>query len=340
MCEKDPPSEMRSTKLAVSLASYLVVGIAIGIFLGATWIWFSQNSASLQPGPQAALLHLWMVLALPIAIIVAFLGWVLGLRANKSANRLSRILPKWKESNGEISAITLPETDREYQRLVAELNELVRALNESHQRLERYSAKVAHELRAPITLLQLQLDFAAKKLDQQFVEAMRGQIRRLNEYVDTALFIAKVADNKIRPVKTRRKIAEVVQEVVEPYYLHAEVQGRKLAVKLTTDQEAELNEKLFGLILNNLISNALSHGSGEVRLRLRRSADSASLLILNRVRTDANSETGTGIGLRTIASLTRAHQGMKFRSRRVLNSYAAVVRITAATSVPIAAPAR
>jgi signal transduction histidine kinase len=326
---------MRSTKLAVSSVCSLVVGITAAVLLGPTWLWITRNTAAFSPDLGSGLLRLWLALGAPLALIIAGLIWFASRRANKSVRELARILPQWKED--QTRAMTLPEQDCEYQQLLGELNDLVKALRDSQHRLDRYSAKVAHELRAPITLLQLQLDYAAKQLDPHFVETMALQIRRLTEYVDTALFIAKVADDKIRPAKSRRKIAELVREVVEPYELHIKAQGRKLSVKLSSDQEAEVNEKMFGLILNNLLSNALAHGLDEIRLHLRKNGDSAVLLVLNRVRTNWNSD-GTGLGLRTVRILTQAHSGLAFRSRHVFNSYAAELRIVAAKSISIRLP--
>ena len=183
-------------------------------------------------------------------------------------------------------------------------------------------------MRAPITVLQLQLDHAAKTLDPDFFEAMMVQVRRLNEYVDTALYIARVAEQKIRPHKTKRKIADLVQEIAGLYELQATARGRRLCVDLSTGLEADLDEKIFGLILHNLLSNAISHCGGEIRVRLRPGNGAASLLVLNRVSNQTNAGVGTGLGLRTVAILAQAHN-LAFRSRRVFNGYAAVVRIPA-----------
>ncbi|MBV9274791.1 MAG: hypothetical protein JO333_12910 [Verrucomicrobia bacterium] len=328
---------MRSTKLAVSAICCLVVGITAAVLLGSTWFWIRQNSVGFSGELEPGLLRLWLALGVPLALIIAGLIWFASRRVNESVQELTRILRQWKEDQN--GAIRLPEKDREYRQLLGELNDLVKALRDSQHRLDRYSAKVAHELRAPITHLQLQLDYAAKQLDPHFVESMALQIRRLTEYVDIALFIAKVADDKIRPAKSRRKIAELVREVIEPYELYISAQGRKLSVKLSSDQEAEMNERMFGVILNNLLSNALAHGLDEIRLRLRKNGDSAVLLVLNRVRTNSNSD-GTGLGLRTVRILTQAHSGLAFRSRHLFNSYAAVLRIAAAKPMSIGVPAQ
>jgi signal transduction histidine kinase len=323
-------SEMRSTKLVVSLACLVSAGLGIGIALAATSIWLGQPAefrSQLTPG----LLKFWAGSAAATVAALLVPIWIVRHRINDSVLQITNALLERRTSGRALPAINSPNRDREYQRLVSELNALMVAFKVCQNRLDQYAAKVAHELRGPITLLQLQLDYAAKELEPEFVDAMNLQIRRLTEYVDTALFIAKVAADKIRPNKTRRRIAEVIQEIVNPYELRAAGEKRRLSVELSTEQEAELDERIFGLILHNLLSNAFAHGVGETRLRLRRGVDTATLFVGNRVRTKLNAEAGTGIGLQTIATLAAAH-GLRFRSRRVFNNYAAVLRITTAVA--------
>jgi signal transduction histidine kinase len=327
---------MRSTKIAVSLACLAAAGIGIGIALGIAWLSLSQSAdqwALLKP----ELLKIWIGSVAATAAAIVLPVWIISRRINRSVEQLATALAERRVSSSEFPAVASVNSDREYQRLVAEINDLLGILRENRTRLEHYSAKVAHELRGPLTLLQLQLDYEAKRLDPQFLDVMTAQIRRLTEYVDTALYLAKVAAHKIRPVKTRHKIATLVQEISTPYNLLALGQQRKLSIDLSMESEAELDEKIFGLILHNLFSNAISHGLGEIRLRSRASNSSVTLMVLNRVRAKAHTEIGNGMGLRTVGTLAQAHN-LTFRSRPVFNFYAAALRIptVASKGAPVA----
>jgi signal transduction histidine kinase len=327
---------MRSTKIAVSLACLAAAGIGIGISLGIVWLTLTKSAdqwALLKP----ELLKIWIGSVVVTAAAIVLPVWVISRRINRSIEQLATVLAERRVSSIEFPAVPAVNRDREYQMLVAEINDLLGILRENRTRLDHYSARVAHELRGPITLLQLQLDYEAKRLDPQFLEVMTAQIRRLTEYVDTALYVAKVAANKIRPVKTRHRIAALVQEISAPYNLLALGQQRKLSIDLSMESEAELDEKIFGLILHNLFSNAISHGLGEIRLRSRASNGSVTLMVLNRVRANAHTEIGNGMGLRTVGTLAQAHN-LTFRSRPVFNFYAAALRIPTvpSTGVPVA----
>jgi signal transduction histidine kinase len=321
---------MRSAKLAVSLVCLVTAGIGIGISIGFAWCWLRQTGEN--PVQRAEFLPFALAACATTLLAVVVTIWAVKNRPNHSVAHLAHVLEEQRVSKCELQALSSSSPNREHQKLVSEINGLISTVTETQNRLNYYSAKVAHELRAPLTLLQLHLDFTAKELDPRFVDVMTTQIRRLTEYVDTALYIARVADDKIRPDKIRRKIADVVREIAEFYKLQAARQQRKLAVDLLSDQEADLDEKIFGLILHNLLSNAIAHGTGEIRLRLHAGDGTATLLVLNRVQIKTYTEAGTGIGLRTVAVLAQAHN-LGFRSRRIFNNYGAVMRI--ATLAPV-----
>ena len=329
---------MRSTKIDVTLACLAAAGIGIGISLGIAWLVLGQSPdqwALLEPELPKILIGSVAVTAAAIVIPI----WIMSRRINRSVEHLARALAEQRVSNAEFTAVACVNRDREYQRLIAEINDLLGILRENQTRLDHYSAKVAHELRGPITLLQLQLDYESKQLTPQFLEAMTAQIRRLTEYVDTALYLAKVTDHRIRPIKTRQKIAALVQEISAPYNFQAAAQHRNLSIELPSEPEAELDDKIFGLILHNLFSNAVSHGLGEIRLRSRASNGALTLMVLNRVRAKGNTETGTGLGLRTVEALAQAHN-LTFRNRRCFSFYAATLRVPTLASAGAPVPQR
>jgi signal transduction histidine kinase len=329
---------MRSTKLVVTLTCLATAGIGTAISLAITGFWLSQRGDHWEQfNPE--FLNLWIGSTVVTAVVILLPVLIITQRINRPVEQVANALAERRISSSDLAVIGSWNRDREYQLLAAEINDVMGVLRESQNRLDHYAAKVAHELRGPLTSLQLHLDHASERLDPQFVDVMTAQIRQLTEYVDTALFLAKVADHKILPVKTRQKVAKSVQEIVAPYELQAAAQQRKLSVDLPPELEAELDEKIFGLILHNLLSNAFSHGVGEIRLRSRAGNGALTLFVLNRVRTNTSTEAGTGIGLRMIENLARAHN-LTFLSRRVFNCYGARLRIPTLAPLRTTSPAQ
>src|SRR5258707_4873815 len=104
------------------------------------------------------------------------------------------------------------------------------------------------------------------------------------------------------------------------------------AADLCIKKDRVLDEKFCELTPKNLFPTATAQGTGEMVLRLQAGEGTATLFVLNRVQTKTYTGAGTGIGLRTVAVLAQAHD-LGFRSRRIFNSYVAVMRI--ATLAPV-----
>jgi two-component sensor histidine kinase len=183
-------------------------------------------------------------------------------------------------------------------------------------------------------LLQLQVDYHSSQLEPEFLSALQNQIGRLTDYVDTALVVARAEQGSVPLRKSRQDLGEIFENLVEPYRLRAELQKRALRSRLPYGLKAELDPKILGLITNNLLTNAFSHGVGDVRVNLCRSPGGASLVVVNRVRTAGETEVehrvNTGLGLKTVGLLTKTHGGLAYRISRKRDYFAAVLRIQGA----------
>jgi signal transduction histidine kinase len=311
---------MKSTRLTV--ATTMVGLVVLSVSLAAAVCWARSGM-----GASLALLAVFLV-CMAIAFVV---GWWLGDRFARPWEDFVRQLTRLR-TTPERPTLQL-QTDDPYARAATqEVNALLAELVQSQEQLSFFSAKVAHELRSPITLLQLQIDYAAGKLDPGLVEGLRAQIKRLTDYVDTALLVARAEQGNIPLSKETCNLGTLISELLQPYELRAKTSRRPMRCTLKQTRAIELDPKIFGLIFNNLISNAFYHGSGEIRVRLSQRRKAPELLIINRVRqkTDesATHEAGTGMGLKTAYQLARAHQGLEVETRRWRGSFVARVRFT------------
>ena len=311
---------MKSTRLTV-LAATVGIGV-LGVSLAATACWT-------QPGVNAPLLLGSVLLA--VVIVAALLGWWVG----------SYVAAPWKAFVRQLinsrdrpeRPLLLSRSDEPFSKEATEaVNALLVELTQIREQLNTFSAKVAHELRSPITLLQLHIDYASGKLDPSLVDGLRTQIKRLTDFVDTALLVARAQQGNIPLAKENRELAKLASELLQPYELRAKTNRRALRTRLKEVGAVELDSRIFGLIFNNLMSNAFYHGSGEIRVRLHRKRQARELLILNRVRQrtagSATHEAGTGMGLKTAYQLAHAHGGLALETRVRGSNFVARVRFS------------
>jgi two-component system heavy metal sensor histidine kinase CusS len=320
---------MKSTRFALFASFSILVAIAVGAFALITWIDLSRAMPAGSKSPISNLPEEWLIFETPVLLFVLLGGWVLTKRSGLPAKNLASRLSQQLTQSGP-TEIPMLDSDREYRDLTRAINKLLESNQQTNERLSNFSAKVAHELRAPITLLQLQIDYAASKLDSELADGIRAQIKRLTDYVDTALLVARAEHGKLPISKEVVDLPEVISKLLEPYQVRAKVQRRTLDVALAPVGSIELDSRIFGLIFNNLISNAFFHGTGEIRIDLRRKGRFAVLFLENKIRIRPNAaptlEAGTGMGLNTVETLVAAHGGLVVRTRKLQDDYIASIR--------------
>ena len=322
---------MKSTQLGLFVSFCILVAIAVGAFALITWTALTEGTSGVD-SRLSEILEDWLAFETPVLLFVLFGGWMLARRSVQPARNLGVRLSHQLTQAGP-QELPTPDSDPAYRDLTLAINKLLRSNEQANERLNHFSAKVAHELRAPITLLQLQVDHAASKLDADLATGIRVQIKRLADYVDAALMVARAERGNLPIAKEVVDLGAVISELLEPYQARAKAQGRMLTVALSPIGSAKLDQRIFGLVFNNLVSNAVFHGTGEIRIDLRKRGRSAVLFIVNktRVRPDnATLEAGTGIGLKTVETLAAAHKDMVVRTRKLGEHYVACLRVETA----------
>jgi signal transduction histidine kinase len=319
---------MKSTQLALFASFCILVAIAVGAFALITWTHLTADPSAVAKSVFSDLPEEWLIFETPVLLLVFFGAWVMTKRSSLPARNLAISLShQFTQANPQ--EIPMPDSDPDYRNLALAINKLLQSNQQANQRLNHFSAKVAHELRAPITLLQLQVDYATSKLDADLAAGIRTQIKRLADYVDAALMVARAERGNLPIAKEVVDLAAVVSELLEPYQVRARAQGRTLAIELAPAGSVKLDERIFGLILNNLISNAFFHGTGEIRVDLRKRARFAVLFVINEIRIRPNNATleeGIGIGLKTVETLAAAHGDLVVRTRKLRGQYIACLR--------------
>ncbi len=266
----------------------------------------------------------WTLLALPLLLLASLIAWTLARQLIAPWENLAQQLANFLNADAKTS-LSFQRFPEEYHSVLRQISNLADNRQQTRQQLNQFSAKVAHELRGPITLLQLQIDFAAPNLELELADNLRTQIRRLTEYVETALIVARAEKGTIPIHRETLLISEFTAELLKPYRLRAETYRRKLQIRLHSKKVVEIDPKILGLIFNNLLANAFIHGSGDIRVHSCREW----LTITNHLRqsTDpADPNSSTGMGLRTVSVLAEAHGNLSVKTRKLGRTFAASIR--------------
>lgn len=257
------------------------------------------------------------VTALLAAILVARRQARLLSRPPEALSTLSRRI-----AEGDLAARAEPSTIPEIHQVAQTHNAMVSRLTEMIDKERRFSADASHQLRTPLTGLQLGLEAALANppadLRPVLFTAAR-QVRELHQTVDEVLALARLGSDQWL-VAAPRPLGQLMGEVETRWHGALAAQGRRLLVNLEPDVTTiEVPGSLVTQILNVLIDNALRHGRGAVTLTAREMSDALAFDVADEgsiaMKSAAVFDRGTsggdgqGIGLALARSLAEASGG-------------------------------
>jgi two-component system heavy metal sensor histidine kinase CusS len=186
------------------------------------------------------------------------------------ARRGLRPLDRMAATAGRIGSATLNERldllgmPAELSDLAATFNAMLDRLEESFQRLARFSADIAHELRTPVNNLRGEAEVALgrPRSPEEYREVLGSNLEecgRLARLIDSLLFLARAESPEAQitrePLDLRREL-----DAVRTYYDAAAAEaGVELTVQAQAGLVADLDRGLFQRAVGNLVANALAH---------------------------------------------------------------------------------
>ena len=274
----------------------------------------------------ASLLALMFVVG-PLALLLAtYAGYRL-------AGAALRPVESMRGEAAEISSATssrrlpVPEARDEVRRLGETLNEMLERLDAGLQRERRFVGDASHELRTPLALLKTELELALRRprtpeeLEQSVRSAME-EVERLIRLAEDLLVLDRSGEAALRPAELDAH--ELLDALARRFATRAAEEGRAIEVHgaATFHGDRDRLEQALG----SLVDNALTHGSGVVRLEAARDGDSIALRVSDEghgfppdflphaferfSRADAARTTGgAGLGLAIVDAVARAHGG-------------------------------
>lgn len=215
---------------------------------------------------QLALVVLLGLLALGIA------GVLIARRGLKPLDDLGRAL---RAQSAESLAVPLDLGlwPAETRQVIEGYNDLSARLHESFQRLSRFSADLAHELRTPLHNLRLQSDVILsrpRKAADYKLALLNAQdeYARLTRMTESLLFLARAENGRQRVQKSRTDLRAELAAAARLFQAQAAQRG--LSLSLSGQASAQADPGLLQMILSNLLANAFAHTpqGGKVRLKV------------------------------------------------------------------------
>jgi len=220
--------------------------------------------------------------------------------------------------------------------LAETFNEMLNRLEESFERISRFSADIAHDLRTPVNNIRGEAEVAlarARTVDEyrDVLESSLEEAVRLSELIGDLLFLAR-AESPLTELRLERVDVDEVLSTVRDYYEATAADAGVSLIALEGPQPVttDLDRSLMLRAVSNLVSNAIAHTpkGGSVTLAAAGSSEAMRIDVsdtgtgipaeaLPRVfdrfyRVDpsrSKSSGGTGLGLAIVQSIMALHGG-------------------------------
>jgi two-component system heavy metal sensor histidine kinase CusS len=235
--------------------------------------------------------NLWLVLGSAL-LLCALTGYQIARRGLRPLAEITATARRIRSTTLH-ERLTLSHVPAELFALAGTFNEMLDRLEESFQRLTRFSADIAHELRTPVNNLRGEAEVALGKARspaeyRDVLGSCLEECGRLTQMIDSLLFLARADSPETQIARERLDVGRELAVVREFYEAAASEVGVALTVVCPDPVPAALDRTLFQRAVGNLVANALAHTppGGTVTLAAARDGDAVRVEV---------ADTGCGI---------------------------------------------
>ncbi|MEW6321926.1 MAG: ATP-binding protein [Acidobacteriota bacterium] len=242
-----------------------------------------------EDGLRADILRLVILFSLvaPLAVLAAAVsGYAISGRALAP---LSRMAERARTISAERLSERLPVENPhdELGQLAAVFNDTFGRLEESFDRLKRFTADASHELRTPLTAIRSVGEVGLREARtpdeyQEVIGSMLEEADRLARLVDTLLMLARWESGRVEAAPEAVDVAGLAADVVGKLAILAEERDVRLTVRAPRPTFAWVDASMIRQAVINVVDNAIKFtapgGAVEVHVSM---ADGAPVIVVD-----------------------------------------------------------
>ncbi len=270
-----------------------------------------------------------LIISLNCVLLLALMIWL--------ARRLSGVVLKPVAALSEMAAGIDEQRPGQYFPITRETNEVgevARTLQQSieriqqlHERERQFLRQASHELRTPIAVISSALDVVYQRQRagrSDFERPLKDLSRASNDMrslVDALLWLDRA--DTAPPEKTPTLISAEIADVVADQRYLLESKGVEVSICVPPDEQIDVEQPYFRIVLNNLVRNAFEHSDkGNVVITW-----SDGVLEVRNVPSVSESA-GFGIGVSVVEAIARKFL-WDFSLRREATEVVACLKLSA-----------
>ena len=200
-----------------------------------------------------------------VLILLWFMQWLI---LHFAVKRQFKVIQQLSKNIAEKNADDLapiqqqvPEL-KELQPMVLQLNQLLQRLKQSLLAEQRFTADASHELRSPLSAIQMRLQVLKRKYPDlnQDLASIQNDVSRGTQVLENLLLLARLDPTNTHQlpkidVNLQAIVCDVIQ-ALQPFALEKDIQ---ITTHIADDLSIFANEKLIFTCMRNLVDNAIRY---------------------------------------------------------------------------------
>ncbi|MFI7965551.1 sensor histidine kinase, partial [Acinetobacter baumannii] len=249
-------------------------------------------------------------------------------------NLLSKRIAQKTASN--LEPIQEPDVITEIQPVIDALNQLLARLQRALVAEQRFTADASHELRSPLSAIQMRLQVLQRKyqhipeLDHDF-ERIQEDVSRSTKILENLLLLARLEPNETEQLELSKSVVDlnhVLARVIDTVNIDAQAKHMVIGTNiLSNETKTFANEELMFIAFRNLFDNAiryspalgaihveLSQYQQKLKISIEDTGNGVDDEVLRRLgqrffRVLGTKQQGSGLGLSITKKIIQLHGG-------------------------------
>ncbi|MFP4906127.1 sensor histidine kinase, partial [Paraburkholderia sp. BR14261] len=224
---------------------------------------------------------------LPVLALLPLLALTIAVTVRVSLRPLERVGRRAaKVDLHDLKPLEVGQAPVELRPFVESINRMIERLSVLVNAERMFIADAAHELRSPISAMQLQIDNLHNAPPEQYperFEELRRGIVRTGALVSQLLGLARAEIGSTQRVLAEVPLAQVVTDVLADLLPLADARGVDLGVTRLDDVTVRATETDMRVLVRNLVDNAIrySHAGANVDVAVRREDKSVVIDVID-----------------------------------------------------------
>ena len=200
-----------------------------------------------------------------VLMLLWFMQWlILHFAVKRQFKVIQQLSKNIAEKNADdLAPIQQQEPElKELQPMVLQLNQLLQRLKQSLLAEQRFTADASHELRSPLSAIQMRLQVLKRKYPDlnQDLASIQNDVSRGTQVLENLLLLARLDPTNTHQlpkidVNLQAIVSDVIQ-ALQPFALEKNIQ---ITTHIADDLSIFANEKLIFTCVRNLVDNAIRY---------------------------------------------------------------------------------